>query len=342
MTEMPFLILQVNFYTSNDFCDWRLLKRISQLSFLTLTSNKIFTDLVRFCLILQEEQASTFDAGDNAHLLYITLTLNDIVKKLDNMQKPCHESSNSAMDERITKIEEAVNRLTSDMSSRYHELRVDVNDNQETANTKQRELKQSVEDLKQSVNQNAAKRAGTTYVRWGRTTCPSGVDAVYTGYAGGSWFDHPGGAVSMLCLPKNPDWAKYIDGVGANSGFVYGAEYEPADGRTDQFFGNGHSQHDVPCTVCNAKSRSSSIMVPGMKMCPADWSLEYTGYLMSGRYNHKSSSDYYCIDAAAESLPGGFENKNGYLLFFVESRCGSLACPPYVEGREMTCAVCSK
>ena len=25
MTEMPFLILQVNFHTSNDFCDWRLL-----------------------------------------------------------------------------------------------------------------------------------------------------------------------------------------------------------------------------------------------------------------------------------------------------------------------------
>ena len=25
-TEMPFLILQVNFHTSNDFCDWHLLK----------------------------------------------------------------------------------------------------------------------------------------------------------------------------------------------------------------------------------------------------------------------------------------------------------------------------
>ena len=26
LTEMSFLILQVNFHTSNDFCDWRLLK----------------------------------------------------------------------------------------------------------------------------------------------------------------------------------------------------------------------------------------------------------------------------------------------------------------------------
>ena len=30
LTEMPFLILHVNFHTSNDFCDWRLLKQSQQ------------------------------------------------------------------------------------------------------------------------------------------------------------------------------------------------------------------------------------------------------------------------------------------------------------------------
>ena len=30
LTEMPFLILQVNFHTSNDFCDWRLLNSPSE------------------------------------------------------------------------------------------------------------------------------------------------------------------------------------------------------------------------------------------------------------------------------------------------------------------------
>ena len=28
LTEMPFVILQVNFHTSYDFCDWRLLNQI--------------------------------------------------------------------------------------------------------------------------------------------------------------------------------------------------------------------------------------------------------------------------------------------------------------------------
>lgn len=312
-----------------------------------------------------EEQTSTIGAGDNANLL------NEIVKKLDNIQQPCHENSNAAMDERMSKIEEAISRLTNDVndrlandldgvksslinmkedinenrqyaSSKYHELRVDLNDNQETANTKRWELKQSIDKLKQAVDQNAAKRTGSTYVRWGRTTCPNGADIVYTGYAGGSWYDHPGAAVSMLCLPKNPDWAAYTDGAQSYSGFLYGVEFEPSDGRTDRFFGNGHSQHDVPCTVCYTRSRASSIMLPGKRTCPATWSLEYKGYLMSGRYSHRAASDYYCIDVAAETLPGGVVNKNGYTLYFVESRCGSLKCPPYVEGREMTCVVCSK
>ena len=33
LTEMPFLILQVNFHTSNDFCDWRLVTRWTKQAF---------------------------------------------------------------------------------------------------------------------------------------------------------------------------------------------------------------------------------------------------------------------------------------------------------------------
>ena len=326
----------------------------------------------------QEQHSGNIDAGDNAHLLYITSALNEILKKLDGRQKSCNEGTDTTSGERFTHLEDAISRITNDLtglkenvidrisrdmygvkstlinvkddinenrqyaSSKYHELRADVNDNQETGIAKQREIKQSVDELRQAMNGNVAKKTGTTYVRWGRTTCPNGADVAYTGYAGGSWYNHEGAASSMLCLPKDPDWALYTNGVQSRSGYVYGAEYEPSDDRTDKFFGKDHSQHDVPCTVCSMKSRSSSIMVPGKKTCPVDWSLEYWGYLMSGYYLHKGATDYYCIDAEAETLPGGAENKDGHLLYFVESRCGSLACPPYVEGRELTCVVCSK
>lgn len=51
---------------------------------------------------------------------------------------------------------------------------------------------------------------------------------------------------------------------------------------------------------------------------------------------------YRCVDHNPESLPGGGNtDSNGYLFYMMEGRCGSLKCPPYVDGREIACAVCS-
>ena len=61
---------------------------------------------------------------------------------------------------------------------------------------------------------------------------------------------------------------------------------------------------------------------------------------MSARGQDKSPSEYICVDSTADIIPGG-KNFNKHLLFPVEGRCGPLQCPPYVDGRELTCAVCS-
>ena len=63
---------------------------------------------------------------------------------------------------------------------------------------------------------------------------------------------------------------------------------------------------------------------------------------MAGHYDSAGATDYYCIDKDPEKIPGGTKNDNGRILFFVEARCGSLRCPPYVNGREFQCAVCTK
>ena len=184
----------------------------------------------------------------------------------------------------------------------------------------------------------------TAYTRWGRTTCPgNGSDPVYDGYAGGSSHSHQGAAASMLCLPKDPDWdaGKYSDKTDPHVGYIYGTEYEDGSGRSDQLFGRSHYQRDMPCVVCEVKKRSSVLMIPGKTKCHAGWTFEYAGYLMAGYHSH-SSTDYYCVDKDPENLPGGESNADGHLLYFVEAACGSLRCPPYVNGRELQCAVCSK
>ena len=179
---------------------------------------------------------------------------------------------------------------------------------------------------------------GETYIRWGRTTCPSisGTELVYTGWAAGSHYTHSGSGANYLCLTKTPQSLRFSSATN-NHGIVYGAEYEAQSGQPN------HGVHDnnVPCTVCRVTQRYSVLMIPGQYTCPTGWTREYYGYLVSQHHVYHRSM-YECMDISPETIPGGHSNQNGALFYHVEPRCGSLPCPPYENTREMTCAVCSK
>ena len=53
-------------------------------------------------------------------------------------------------------------------------------------------------------------------------------------------------------------------------------------------------------------------------------------------------SEFICVDRDAGCVPGSAASKDTGLLYPGEGACGSLACLPYVDGRELTCAVCTK
>ena len=175
---------------------------------------------------------------------------------------------------------------------------------------------------------------GTTYIRWGRTSCSNttAAELVYEGYAAGSHYTHSGGGANYVCLPRDPLFEP--DVTSGSTSLIYGAEYETNSGAWKIY----HNQ-DVPCAVCRTP-RTNVLMLPGRNQCYNDWQLEYTGFLMSDYYGY-SSKEYTCVDAYPETLNSGSTNANGALFYFVEARCGALKCPPYIEGREITCAVCS-
>ena len=123
---------------------------------------------------------------------------------------------------------------------------------------------------------------------------------------------------------------------------LYGGEFELAGGsRSTTIFGKSLVNQDPPCVVCRSP-RSSVHMIPGRNLCYGDWNLEYTGYLVGGHFAHTAGSEFICLDADPEVVAGGEADHNGILFYFAEARCGSLKCPPYINGRELTCAVCSK
>lgn len=120
---------------------------------------------------------------------------------------------------------------------------------------------------------------------------------------------------------------------------MYGTEYEIPG--FNPFSTRGLSQHDAVCAVCHVRTRGSQLMIPGTYTCPSGWTREYHGYLMSEKFYHHSSQ-YICVDRDAEYVPGSGGNRNGALLYLVAGMCGALPCLPYVDGRQLTCAVCSK
>ncbi|KAL4237327.1 hypothetical protein ACF0H5_002045 [Mactra antiquata] len=188
-----------------------------------------------------------------------------------------------------------------------------------------------------------SSNAGANYVRWGRTSCPSnGTTLVYEGYAAGSLYSDKGAAANYLCLPKDPQWDYYEDSV-TSGGQIYGAEYEFGNQHSNgesHFVGQSVKDEDVPCAVCSTQ-RAEVLMLPAKKDCYSGWTKEYSGYLMSGNIVH-SATEFVCVDKQVEVVVGGHPDQNGRLFYLVEGICGSLKCPPYVNGRELTCVVCSR
>ena len=181
---------------------------------------------------------------------------------------------------------------------------------------------------------------GTTYIRWGRTTCPSGngTELLYSGRAGGNHHGHSGGAANYLCMPDDPDHLQYQSGVQGQS-YVAGVEYYYSSHPSLSSFTN----HNVPCAVCYVATRSVAVMIPAKTQCPTNWTLEYIGYLMSQHRGYNSRTMYECVDKDPESIPGLNSLSDPRSLFeLVEPSCNGLSCPPYDDEKELSCAVCSR
>ena len=180
---------------------------------------------------------------------------------------------------------------------------------------------------------------GVTYVRWGRTTCPNATDIelVYAGRAAGSLRVNTGGTSDILCLPEQPEYMNFTQGLDARS-TINGAEYKT---NNNQPLYDVHEQN-VPCVICLATQRVSSLMIPARISCPDTWTLEYSGYLMTGKRDQQGRRSATCVDKDPETVPGEAEDTDGTAFHHIKATCNGIQCPPYDSDKELTCAVCTK
>ena len=179
--------------------------------------------------------------------------------------------------------------------------------------------------------------AGATYVRWGRTTCPTelGTELLYAGRAAGPLWSNRGGGVDLLCLPSNPDYLTANSVHNALSP-LYGVEYHTVVGNSNLL------NHNLPCAVCYTPTRSTMVMIPAWTHCPASWTKEYVGYVMTEQ-KAQHPLQHVCVDQNAEAVAGEARDVNGALLHHIDVACNTgIPCPPYSDNKEITCAVCTK
>lgn len=233
-----------------------------------------------------------------------------------------------------------------DLKKEVLELKSGISDSKISNN----ELKDTINLLEGKLNsyvrhRQDGKESGATYVRWGRTQCPSGIgtDKIYDGFAAGDYYKHAGGGVELLCLPKQPSWGNYSSSHIGHA-YVYGTEFEIFGTNSDLLFGKQVGEQNVPCVVCQSAGRLVALRIPGRASCYSGWTEEYRGYLFAAHHNYAKSSDYTCVDSDPEFVQGKHKNQNGRLLYPVEAACGddSLPCPPYQDGWELACVICTK
>ncbi|XP_062504059.1 uncharacterized protein LOC134180890 [Corticium candelabrum] len=159
------------------------------------------------------------------------------------------------------------------------------------------------------------------------------------GIAAGSYYNNYEGGANTQCLPLDPVWGYYKDDL-LGASYIYGLEYQLGQG-IQPFINKGLHDYDVLCAVCYDATKNTQFMLPAKNICPTGRSRAYYRYLMTGHYGHRGSNIYVCFDHNAEPT-GSSSEQNGNLFYLVEAVCGSLPCPPYVNGRELTCAVCTK
>ena len=163
------------------------------------------------------------------------------------------------------------------------------------------------------------------------------VSRILSGFMAKSHYTH-GGGVNFLCLPDTPEFPSNAQGGHQCGSYVYGVEYE--HWQSNRFF-SSVTNHDALCAVCEARGRSQVLMIPARNSCPDGWTLEYDGILAADHHTHKGA-EFICVSSGMESRPGGQADQNGGLLYVAEVACGSLPCPPYVDGYELSCVVCTK
>ncbi|XP_033119838.1 uncharacterized protein LOC117119129 [Anneissia japonica] len=187
-------------------------------------------------------------------------------------------------------------------------------------------------------------RGKVTYQHWGRESCSATAELVYKGVMAGGINKFLGGGVNYLCLPEQPSYGFTVPDIQVYMAPIGATVYRGLRNFSTMDHLHGY---EAFCSVCLADQNAIFVM-PAQSTCPSDWTLEYSGYLMGSRSNRKRT-EFICVDVNSEGRDSTRNISSGLSeVFIAETHCdegttgGGLPCPPYKNGAELPCAVCTR
>ncbi len=187
---------------------------------------------------------------------------------------------------------------------------------------------------------------GLTYVRYGRATCPSDAELVYSGWLAGpttsTSYSYGGSGSQLLCMPMDADVPEtgYSSTGNQNGGWLYVAQYATSGTGISEF--TALNNEDVPCAVCMTKSAKTVFTQHGSVSCPRGYRASYSGYLFSSAYNNWKQ-DHICVDRDPIAHASGSSSASTGAYIYPMYVSGSYVPDGYglaSSGWELTCAVC--
>ncbi|WAQ93733.1 hypothetical protein MAR_006204 [Mya arenaria] len=157
-------------------------------------------------------------------------------------------------------------------------------------------------------------------------------------------------AVAYHCIDTEPEQAKqylmrYLAKAPhchvkfAEANYLLGIYYLKHQNSLEQAekyhaLGKAAEKNLLPCD--QVQSSANEAFLQYMISIAKDVPTMASGYLVAGDNHYASASEFICLDERLKMLVGGAVNKDGKTFYLAEAVCGSLPCPPYVQGRELT------
>ena len=167
------------------------------------------------------------------------------------------------------------------------------------------------------------------------TECPNDTILLYAGIAAGTKQGMKGGTSNTSACLNNPSTCLCEP-------FPLKVMHSMAWSMIHDTPLNHLHQSNMPCALCYTNEKTTTFLYPARLHCPQGWHEEYTGYMATELHSRISQKrDTICLDKDAIPIPGSGADTNPAVVYAMHISCNGLPCPPYVERRALTCAICS-